>query len=245
MKLYKKYWNLWLFSFWAVLIFTSCEDEEFCRNGKGPIEIEDFNLETFDGVHLKRDARVYISQGDIQRVSVEAERSVFEELDLNVRNGILLIDLDRCFFDHDIEVFITITELITELIISGSGNIMGEGALFAAEQLNLEISGSGIIRANLDAIDIDSRISGSGDMKLRGSAAKHEVSITGSGDLHTYDLLVRDYDIRISGAGGAEIFVDGGTLDATITGSGDIRYRGAPETISTQITGSGNMINVN
>jgi len=245
MKLHKKYWNLWLLSFCVVTILTSCEDEEFCRNGKGPIEVEDFNLETFNGVHLKTDARVYISQGDVQQVSVEAERTVFEELDLDVRNGILLIDLDRCFFDYDMEVFLTLTEPITELIISGSGDIMGEGELFAAEQLNLEISGSGEIRANLDAVNIDSRISGSGDMKLSGSAARHEVSITGSGDLRAYDLLARDYDIRISGSGRAEIFIEGGTLDATITGSGDIRYRGTPETVSTQVTGSGNIINVN
>ncbi len=230
---------------WMCFSLMSCEDQEFCRNGKGPIEIETFQVDSFQGVHLKTNAKVYVSQGDIQEVTVEAERSVFEELDLDVRNDVLIIDLDRCFFDYDMEVFVTVTEPLSDLIISGSGDIHGEGQLVAAEEIYLDISGSGEIRAYLDAIDIFSRINGSGDIVLNGIAENHEVNISGSGDLHAYDLVVRNYDIRISGSGKADIYIEGGRLDARVTGSGDIRYKGNPEVINSQITGSGNIINVN
>ncbi|MEM6633778.1 MAG: head GIN domain-containing protein [Bacteroidota bacterium] len=224
---------------------TSCEDQEFCRNGRGPIEVQEFDLDSFQGIHLKRDARVFVSQGDEQRIQVEAQDNVFEELDLKVRNGILIIDLDRCFFDYEMDVFLTITEPLTDLILTGSGNIDGEGQLLAADRLNLEISGSGDIRVNLDAVDIDSRISGSGAMRLSGIAERHDIQISGSGDVRSFDLSTRDCDIRISGSGGAEVFVDGGFLDVSITGSGDVRYKGSPSDIDSSISGSGNLINAN
>jgi len=225
-------------------MLLGCEDEEFCRNGKGPVEIEEFVLPTFDGVQLRRSAAVFIQQGEEQRVQVEAERNVFEELDLEVRNGILIIDLDRCFFSRDIQVFLTLTEPLSELVITGSGNMISEGQLIAADNLYLEIKGSGDISLDLDAIDIKTLISGSGDIELSGVADSHEVQISGSGDLDAYDLTVQDYEVRISGSGKAEIFVNGGTLNANINGSGDILYGGTPETINSQITGSGNIIRI-
>ena len=235
--------------FWIGLFvlmgLMSCEDQEFCRNGRGPIEVEEFDLSSFSGVHLKRDARVFVSQGDVQRVQVEAQNNVFEELDLKVRNGVLIIDLDRCFFDYEMDVFLTLTEPLTDLILTGSGSIEGEGQLLAADQLNLEISGSGDIRANLDAVEIESRISGSGDMRISGIAERQDIHLTGSGDVRSFDLSTRDCDIRISGSGGAEVFVEGGFLDVTISGSGDVRYKGNPGSVDSRISGSGNVINAN
>ena len=236
--------NFWM-GLVALVSLMSCEDQEFCRNGRGPIEIEEFDLATFSGVHLKRDARVFVSQGDVQRIQVEAQNSVFEELDLRVRNGVLIIDLDRCFFDYEMDVFLTLTEPLTDLIVTGSGNIEGEGQLLAADQLNLEISGSGDIRANLDAVEIESRISGSGDLRISGIAERQDIHLSGSGDVRSFDLNTRDCDIRISGSGGAEVFVEGGFLEVTISGSGDVRYKGDPGSIDTRISGSGNVINAN
>ena len=227
------------------LVQTGCDDGQFCKDARGPIEFEEFDLSTFRGVHVKRKARVFIEQGEEQRVRVEAQDNVFEELDLRVRNDILVIDLDRCFFDLDMDVFLTMTEPISDLIISGSGRIEGEGQLLAADRLSIDISGSGDIRANLDAEDIETQISGSGDLRLSGIARDHEISISGSGDLRAFDLDTRSTDIRISGSGNAEVFVDGGQLNVRISGSGDVRYKGSPETIDTSVSGSGNVINAN
>ena len=234
-----------VFGIVLMLFHVGCDDGQFCRDARGPIEFEEFDMPTFSGVHIKRKARVFIEQGEEQRVRVEAQDNVFRELDLKVRNDVLVIDLDRCFFDLDMDVFITMTEPVTDLIMTGSGRIEGEGQLLAADRLNIEITGSGDIRANLDADEIDTHITGSGDLRLSGMANTHEVSISGSGDLRAFELDTRSTDIRISGSGNAEVFVDGGQLDVRISGSGDVRYKGSPETIDSSVSGSGNVINAN
>ena len=224
---------------------TACDDGQFCKDGKGPIEVATFDLESFSGVHLKRNANVFISQGDEQAIRIEAQRNVFDELDLDVINDILVIDLDRCFFSMDMDVYVTLDRPLSSVDISGAGDIIGEGQIVAEEELFLDISGSGEIRMNVDALDVRSFISGSGEIDITGQAEYHELVISGSGDLEAFDFPVIDYDIRISGSGRADVLMDGGRLDVKISGSGDVRYKGSAENINTQISGSGNLINAN
>lgn len=233
-------------AFALLLGLTSCDDGEFCKDGKGSIHVSNVDVPAFSGAHLKVGANVFISQGEEQAVRIEAQRNVMEELDIAVVNGILVIDLDRCFFSYDMDVYITLAQPLTSLDISGSGDIIGDGQLLAAEDAFLGISGSGDMRLNVDAVHLESHISGSGNINVSGITDTHEILISGSGDVRAFDLQSTDTDVRISGSGRADVFiVDGGTLDVRISGSGDVRYLGNPEQINTQISGSGNLINAN
>jgi hypothetical protein len=229
----------------SVSFFSSGCDEVFCEDGSGGIEERNFSFSTIDGVDLTVDGEVFVTYGQEQSVRVVANRNVMDELDLFTSNGNLVIDLERCFDDYTLEVYLTLAAPLEEARLSGSGSIIGQNRIPADDYLEIKVSGSGDISLEIEGDRIDSKISGSGKLFLEGLANHHDARISGSGDLDAYGLSIRDYEVKISGSGNSYLFVDGGHLKVDISGSGEVNYRGNPELISSEITGSGRIRNRN
>lgn len=227
----------------ACFIDVNDDDGFFgCVNGNGPIVSVDLDLPQIDAIHLTLPGKVFITQGSEQSVRVEAKQNIIDELELNVNNGLWRIDTDRCVKDiDDFKVFITM-ETVTELAISGSGDITSENFLIV-DDLDLRISGSGDMDLGIEADDIDADITGSGDMALEGLGDFFDTRISGSGDIRAFDLEVDRAKINITGSGDVEIRVIT-DLDVRISGSGDVEYKGNPS-VDVNISGSGRVVDAN
>lgn len=214
-----------------------------CVDANGSIVSEQLNLSNFRGIDLRIAGKVYIKQGNNQRVIIEAPRRLIDELDLGIRDGVWEIETDRCvrYDDDDLRIFITLPD-VRSLRVAGSGDIISENTL-VTDDLDLSISGSGTIDAAVDSDDINAKISGSGDIYLEGIADVLDFTISGSGDFRTFDVNAKAAKISISGSGDAEVRVSN-NLDVRISGSGDVKYKGNP-IINTQISGSGRVLNAN
>lgn len=238
--------TLTLFAFLGItLTLASCWNDVTCTRANGFIETKIITLDDIEGIDLKINGNVYLTQGTEQEIKVEGKKDAIAKLEKNVQNGIWLIDFDQCVINHDVTIYITLPKL-TYVKISGSGDVFGENAFQTGDELvEFKISGSGYINLEMNATDIESKISGSGDIRLSGAATNHTLQVSGSGNLSGFDLKSVNQNIEISGSGNAEVFVDGGTLDARISGSGKVYYKGAPSSFNTEITGSGKVIDAN
>lgn len=235
----------------ATLIYTpGCfididDDGDFfrCIDADGPIISEEINMASFRGIDFRIAGEVYLRQGDVQEVIVEAPRELIDEMEFEVQNGIWQIETDRCmrYNGRDLRIFITIPDL-DYVKLSGSGDIISENT-FVIRDLELNLSGSGLIDLGIEADDVAALISGSGDVVLEGTADDLNFTISGSGDIMAFNLFANTADVLISGSGDAEVNV-GTTLDVRISGSGDVFYRGNPD-VDTIITGSGRVIDAN
>ncbi|MEM7367850.1 MAG: head GIN domain-containing protein [Bacteroidota bacterium] len=234
-----------LFASILAILGSSCSDIGICVNGQGPIADSTLNLPAIAGIHISDNANLYISQGTTQEVSVSSQENILEDLDIEVVNDILMVKLNGCHYSYDMDVFVTLAQPLTEVSVSGSGDVFSDTLISAAQNLDLDISGSGAISLEVQATDIQSRISGSGDLNLSGTATNHELKISGSGALASYDLICDNHDLTVSGSGSGKVFVNGGSLDVKISGAGKIYYKGTPSSINTQISGSGALIDDN
>lgn len=231
------------------LLLTGCfvdindDDGLFgCIDADGPVTTLDLDLADFDGIELAMDARVELTQGPEQTVTVEGKSDIFDELDLDINNGVWTIRTEDCVRNvDDLTFFITVPNL-REVKISGSGEIRSTNT-FEIGDIELRISGSGDMDMALLADDVEVDISGSGKIVLEGEGDELDINITGSGDVRAFDLAVNEADINISGSGDAEVRV-ANRLDVRITGSGDVFYKGQP-LIDASITGSGEVIDAN
>ena len=245
--------NGFLLMLFAVLLLPACvidiDDNDFdddgfnnCIRGEGGTVTADLNLNEFNGIKLEVDAEVFLTQGNNQSVTVEAEDNIIDVLDLDVQNNIWKIEFDQCVRDHDdIRIFITMPN-IRFLSITGSGLIRGENN-FNVNNIDLRISGSGDMDLALDAANVDARISGSGKMFLEGNTEEFDFSIAGSGDYRAFDLNAERGDIEVTGSGDSEVRVND-FLDIEINGSGDVYYKGFPA-LDVEINGSGRVVNSN
>ena len=196
------------------------------------------NVSEFNEVALSVPGDLYLTQGNTQKVEIEASEKTLELLETEVKDGVLRIKFEKWNINPKGPITIWVTAPnINGLYVSGSGKLIAEGSI-SSDEMDLKVSGSGKINLNeLKAEEIEAAISGSGDIFLNGSAEEMGISISGSGDIHGESFMVGECDIRISGSGGCKIGVSD-ELDARISGSGSVYYFGNPR-IDASVSGSG------
>lgn len=211
--------------------------------GEGDVVKEEIQLETITGVALGFSGDIYLTQGSPQKIVIEAQKNIIDNIERDVRSGTWQVTFKENVKDcKPVKIYITMATL-EKAGVSGSGNLMSKGAFGNLDDLDTYVSGSGEVVLEISAKDVESAISGSGSIKLSGDASKLEVAISGSGDVEALDLRVRECEVAISGSGDAEVNVTEG-LEVAIAGSGDVRYRGEPAKVKSSVSGSGDVESV-
>ena len=211
----------------------------------GELKKEKRDVGAFESIGLGISADLYLKQGSISEVIIEAEEDFLEKIITEVKNGKLIIRLDDKKISKYPRAKIYITNpVISGLSVSGSGDIIAESVV-KTDEIDLRISGSGDI--NIDDLVADKAtvgISGSGNIALGGSQnlGNLDLSISGSGTLEAEKLETENFKAKISGSGSCHINVQS-TLYASISGSGKIYYIGNPQ-IDANISGSGKIVSV-
>lgn len=218
-----------------------------CTKGSGDIITEYYDLESFDEIDLQMGADVVLSQGDNFSVEVEASDNLHKKITTKVKNGELVLRLDRgeCIRGKNDVVFYVTCPDITAISVSGSGNVTNVTPIDGGN-VDIRVSGSGNI--DLDDFNVEDcfiSVSGSGNVELNGqeTMSSLEAKISGSGEVHAYNVAADRVDIGVSGSGDCEVTANE-TLDVTISGSGSVSYKGKPD-INQRVTGSGSINNRN
>ena len=209
-----------------------------CRTeGSGRTTSEVRPLESFSGIELKSAANVYVTQGDVQEVRVEAEDNLLGKINTTVKNNSLVIDdEDNIKYTKPVTMYITVKDLCL-LELTGSGNIVTRSQ-FLCDFMNIKLSGSGDIRVMVNSKSLKANLSGSGNLVLNGSSAETDYRISGSGNINAHELNCFSSAVAISGSGTSTVDVKN-DLNVTITGSGNVHYVQEPGKISSKIIGSG------
>lgn len=224
----------------SFLAFTSAQDWGWNGiKGEGAKVTKTLDVASFDGFTMAVSGNVYLKQGSKQSVTIEAQQNIIDNIVTEVADKQWKIKFDKNVRQHDgIKIYITIPTL-TKAYVSGSGDIIGETKFTGLDNLTTGISGSGDIRLDVEAKDIDGKISGSGNVKLTGSANALSISISGSGDFYADGLKTQNGTITISGSG--DCTVDAAdALTVRVSGSGDVKYKGRPR-LSAKVSGSGDV----
>jgi hypothetical protein len=209
----------------ASLFLLSCKKDKI--EGDGPIVTEKINVKNFYGINISTSSKVYITQGNTFEVQVKVYENLLPSLTTTVEDGTLHITykINSNINNDNSEFYITMPSL-TGLALSGNGSIETKGQFIGSENFVINASGSGVISMG------------------NGSANNLRIIIDGSSNVKTFGFPVQRAEITLGGSGNAEVNV-AKTLNATINGSGNIYYKGAAESITSKITGSGQVINAN
>ncbi len=224
------------FLFFALSVaFTQAKADEQTRK-----------VDPFSEISLKISAKVHLEQGEKQNLEIVAKPSALEKIITEVKEGKLIIRfpnkdyLWKDFQPGDVVIYITTPE-IKVLNISGSGDIIAEGAI-KTKELDMTVSGSGNIKlSELAAERVKSTISGSGNIVVAGKTAAQDLSvvISGSGDFKGLDFSAEDVSVKVVGSGNVGIEANK-NLYVRLLGSGNVSYKGKPM-IDQSVSGSGNV----
>ncbi|MCP4574037.1 MAG: DUF2807 domain-containing protein [bacterium] len=187
--------------------------------GSGDMETRELDLDTFDAIDLGGAFEVTITFGDYQKIEVTIDDNLWDNLEADVKGGVLEIGWDKsCNPDDDCEIVIVMKEL---------------------ERFDVHGACSALIE-DFDGDRFEFTVSGAADLDIDGEVDELEIQISGAGDLDARSLKAKHVKVRISGAGNGELYASE-SIDARISGAGSLDYWGSPEKEKTKVSGVGSI----
>jgi len=214
---------------------TSCEYVYYER-GSGDMITKNYDLESYNEVELVGDYEVVLIQSDQERLEIEADDNLMDDIEVDVFGKTLRVESRRIRSRKGIRLEIYYKE-IEGLHAGGAMDLTSRNPI-RAKFFDLGLSGAGAVRLEFEGEKLELQVSGAGDVELSGNTRDLEVRMSGAGGLDAFDLRAEYARVRISGVGGAEVYVTK-ELDANISGMGDITYRGNPTVVDKDVSGLG------
>lgn len=210
--------------------------------GNGNIETVEKDVSSFDEVEVHGSIDLYVTQGDHKAVKLEGDENLLKYLEVKQEGNRISVGPKRGYNlrpTHKLKVYLS-SPSYTRLDVSGACNIISENKLTGNRPLELEVSGSGDIKVQVDAPKVSAGISGSGSVEMSGETRDFEVRLSGAGKARCYDMKAENTTVDISGAGSAEVYASV-NLDAEVSGAGSIKYKGNASNVKQQVSGAGSV----
>lgn len=230
-------------AFITAIFFAACDIGGESVEGNGHLKSENRNIRDVTKIKVSGDMDVFVEAG-APSVKVEADENLMRYIETEADNDWLEIktrDNTNINSHNPVKVYVTVSN-ISDLKVTGSGNITCDKKFSSNSKMSFSVTGSGKIIADINAPAVDANITGSGDLNIKGETRNADVHITGSGNYICPDLKAENATVDISGSGDANLFADV-RLKATIAGSGNVKYQGNAA-VENHIAGSGSVIKV-
>jgi hypothetical protein len=209
------------------------------------------NVDTFTKLNFRVPGKLYLRQGNEQKVVLEGPKEVLEKIETEVSGGRLSIGRESEWrswnWDSNdrIVAYVTVKN-IEGISVSGSGNLISEGVIKAGD-LALAVSGSGSMEIEVNALGyMEANVSGSGDIRVKGNCRALESKVSGSGKVMLAGAITERADLNVSGSGRIIASGTAKEIRTTISGSGEVQAADLEvEKCEVRISGSGDVeINV-
>lgn len=204
------------------------------------------DVSTFTKISFRTAGKVYVKQGSPQKVEIEGSGEVLEKIKTKVEGGKLSIGPEEKWTnwnwgkDEKVTVYITVAS-VEALSVSGSGELIAQTKITGSD-INLDVSGSGSLTAEIEAGDVDTDVSGSGDINLKGKFKSLKADVSGSGRVSVSGTINGKADFEISGSGKVEASGSADSMSAEISGSGKVLGANfVTNTCKIDIAGSGDV----
>ena len=236
--------RIFLFSLFAVLIFSSCRYLGGKRvGGNGHIVTRDHTVGQFQRVDVSGAIDVYVKQDSSQQpVRVETDENLQDLVEIRESNGVLYISpVDHYNLDptKQLKVYVS-APLFKGFGVSGASRLYSENKLTSSETLDIDLSGASEIKIDVKAPRINSEISGASSAVLTGETKDLNANGSGASNYKCFDLMTENTTVDISGACSADVFASI-KLDVQASGASEVKYRGAAANVKQDLSGASGM----
>lgn len=213
--------------------------------GQAIVPSETRAVSNFDTIVLSHMGEMNIVQGEPEAIVVEADQATLPRIITEVRNGALVIDVGRSWWERlltgfmhwgkDVRYTVTLRQL-RGLRVDGASNVHADS--LDTRELAIRTSGASTVTIDhLTAQRLDVAVSGRGEYHIAGSVQAQHVDVSGYADFRAGNLNSEIAEIKVSGNSNATVRVSN-SLNITISGIGSVEYYGDPQ-VSQSITGVG------
>jgi hypothetical protein len=181
--------------------------------------------------------KIYLSQGDQEKLEIEADSKEMSEIVTEVVGNKLKIHTKPGWGSryHDMTIYLTFKNL-DYIDLSGAVEVKSESPLTFSD-LEMDISGAAEIHVDMTAEKYTAEFSGASEITFTGNCKTGYIEISGASELHAEDLRFDDLTLDLSGASEARVYSTK-KLRIDASGASEVRYKGNPPDISIDESGA-------
>ncbi|MCL2264526.1 MAG: DUF2807 domain-containing protein [Treponema sp.] len=196
--------------------------------GRGAPETYEFKVGQYNGIKVNSscDIRYYSAASDTVTLSVQPNLREFYIIEVK-NNDLTIRTTKRIRHNSASNPVLTVSAPeLNRLIINGACNFISMDKIIS-DSLEINFTGAGDSRAEIDVKSLSVDISGAGRLLLSGKADSANFDMDGAGEVDALSLLTRETKIKFSGAGALKVNCSE-KLSIDADGLGSVAYRGNP-----------------
>jgi hypothetical protein len=198
---------------------------------------EDRAVSNFTELEIGGAYKVYLSQGDKEKLVIEADKDEIGEIVTEVVGNKLKIYTKSGWGErfHEMTIYLTFKNL-DYIDLSGAVDVSADKSLTFSE-LEMDVSGAAEIDLEMNADKYKAEFSGVSEIDFRGTCKTGYIEISGASDFNAEGLQFEDLSVELSGASDAKVFATK-KLHIDVSGASSVRYKGNPPDISIDESGA-------
>ncbi len=172
------------------------------EKGNGNVVKEDRKIESFSRIICRNSINLYLTQGEEEKITIEADDNLMELIITEVKDQSLEIYLTKTVKEaKKLNVYVTF-KTISMLQNSGATTTHSQNKI-KADNFQLNTSGASDVKLDLEVNNLVCDISGASVVKLKGSANLMNVEVSGASDFSAGELVAQTCNVSASGASNA------------------------------------------
>lgn len=214
----------------------------FGVRGNGNVQtVERILNGTYDEIEVSRGLDVYLTQGDSESISVQADENLHDIIKTQIEGNVLKIYVDENISFSEAQKIMVSFKTVSRISASSGSEVYSKNTI-NLESIRLVTDSGSDMTLNINAHSIDCSSSSGSDLRLSGTATNLIAEASSGSDIKAGDLKVETS--RVKASSGADITVNTTKeLHASTSSGGDIKYRGNPEKIEKDNGVSGTVSN--
>ena len=189
------------------------------------------DVASFNSISVSSGIDLYLTQGNSEKVVVEADPDIIDEIMTKVENGTLKIYIKQRInwhmeWNQVRKVHVTFNDL-TSLDASAGSDVYSKND-FKLKKISIDCSsGSDVKIENLTAEAVSIRTSSGSDATVSGKTTTLKADSSSGSDLNCGNLVSRDCEVSASSGSDAKVHASI-SIKARASSGGDVRYQGNP-----------------
>ena len=193
--------------------------------GNGNVQIEERTVnQTFTAIKATEGLNVYLTQGNSESITVEADENLHELIITEVIDGVLKIHTKKNIGRATSKKIMVSFKNVSS-IMSTSGSDVYSTNTINAENLELKSTSGSDMKLDVNTSTLICKSTSGSDLRLSGKTVKLIAEATSGSDIKAADLIAQSSEVKATS--GADITVNTSKeLTAEATSGGDIKYYG-------------------
>jgi hypothetical protein len=193
----------------------------------------------FTKIKVSTGLDLYIIQGAIPKIIVEADENLQDIILTEVNDGVLKIYTEKNIWRaKSRKIYVTLKTI--EEITATSGADVYTNKTINADHIQLSTTSGANIKVSLKAKTVESNATSGSDIEISGTTKQHNSKATSGASINAYKLKSETVNVKVSSGADINIYASK-ALTAKASSGGDIDYRGKPRKITKKSSSGGSI----